>query len=134
MNITEILTSKDKTLDEKLAQLSQLNTQGYTQVCVMEGTTLGDSPVDEFEKFFKDQNYNIKFLEEVTTLPDVEDGRVVEGTGGRHDLFFYIHNDDIVRFAVPRLQMGIRWWEDVLGNGHGNIYPQEVLDKYPKTW
>jgi len=30
--------------------------------------------------------------------------------------------------------MGIRWWEDVLGNGNGKLYPSEVLEKYSKTW
>jgi len=39
-----------------------------------------------------------------------------------------------MKFAVPRLQMGIRWWEDVLGNGNGELYPETCLAKYPKTW
>jgi len=30
--------------------------------------------------------------------------------------------------------MGIRWWEDVLGNGGGNLYTEEFLEKYPKGW
>jgi hypothetical protein len=30
--------------------------------------------------------------------------------------------------------MGIRWWEDVLSNGGGVLYKEEVLIKYPKTW
>ena len=30
--------------------------------------------------------------------------------------------------------MGIRWWEDVLGNGNGKLYSSEVLEKYNKTW
>jgi hypothetical protein len=30
--------------------------------------------------------------------------------------------------------VGIKWWEDVLGNGNGVLYSQEVLEKYPKTW
>jgi hypothetical protein len=39
-----------------------------------------------------------------------------------------------MKFAVPRLQIGIRWWEDVLGNGGGELYPEFVLAKYPKIW
>ncbi|MCM1233602.1 MAG: hypothetical protein NC489_26105 [Ruminococcus flavefaciens] len=123
-----------KSCVEVVTDLTNLAEQGYHQFCVWEGTVLGDTPVAEFEKFFSDQGFRVKFLEEVITLPDVADGRVVEGTGGRHDIFMMIHNDDIMKFAVPRLQMGIRWWEDVLGNGHGNIYPQEVLNKYPRLW
>jgi len=30
--------------------------------------------------------------------------------------------------------MGVRWWEDVLGNGNGKLYDQDVLEAYPKTW
>ena len=44
------------------------------------------------------------------------------------------YNKDIGKFAVKRLSMGIRWWEDVLGNGNGKLYPSEILEKYPKTW
>ena len=45
-----------------------------------------------------------------------------------------IADDDIGKFAVPRLQMGIRWWEDVLGNGASNLYTEEFLEKYKKSW
>ena len=38
------------------------------------------------------------------------------------------------KFAVKRLSMGIRWWEDVLGNGNGKLYSSEILEKYSKTW
>jgi hypothetical protein len=69
-------------------------------------------------------------VEEVETLPTPN----VEGTGGRNDVFFYVHDNDIDKFSVPRLSMGIRWWEDVLGNGNGVLYKEEVLTKYPKTW
>lgn len=117
-----------------VTDLTNLAEQGYHQLCVWEGTVLGDTKVSDFEDFFRKEGFRVKFLEEVVTLPDVEDGRVVEGTGGRHDLFFLVHSDDVSKFAVPRLQMGIRWWEDVLGNGHGNIYSQEVLNKYPRLW
>lgn len=123
-----------KSCIEVVTDLTNLLEQGYQQVCVWESTLLGDNTTADFEQFFVEQGFRIKFLEEVITLPDAEDGRVVEGTGGRHDLFFLVHSDDIPKFAISRLQMGIRWWEDVLGNGHGNIYPQEVLNKYPRLW
>ena len=107
----------------------------FKQLCVWPGTYLGDTTVQGFEDFFKNEyGVTVKFAEEVKTLPDVEDGRVVEGTGGRHDIFFYIASEDISIFAIPRLAIGIRWWEDVIGNGGGSIYPQSILDKYPVTW
>ena len=86
----------------------------------------------ELEEFFKDEmGVRVKFENQVKTLPDTPE---CTETGGRNDLFFYIHDDDIGKFAVPRLSMGIKWWEDVLGNGQGKLYPTEILEKYPKTW
>jgi len=88
----------------------------------------GASPED-FEDFMK-ENFGVrtKFMEEVTTNPGQG------GDGGRKDLFFYIHNADIQKFAMPRLQVGIRWWEDVVQNNSHLIYPPEILQKYPSTW
>ena len=83
-------------------------------------------------EFFKDDmGVEIKFETEVKTLPDTPG---CTETGGRNDLFFYIADDDIGKFAVPRFSMGVRWWEDVLGNGNGKLYPTEVLERYSKTW
>lgn len=106
----------------------------FTQLCVWPATVMGESTPEDFEKYFKEQGFAVKFAEEVITLPDVKDGRVVEGTGGRRDVFFYIADEDVLRFAIPRLMMGIRWWEDVIGNGGGNIYPKSILNKYPVNW
>ena len=101
----------------------------FNQLCVMEGTLMPEGGAKELESFFKDKmGVNVHFETQVKTLPDET------GEGGRNDLFFYIADDDIGKFAVPRLQMGIRWWEDVLGNGNGKLYPREILEKYSKTW
>lgn len=110
--------------------------ENFTQLCVWPGTMMGeDSTAEEFERFFLEQGYRVKFAEEVVTLPDVENGRAVEGTGGRHDVLFFIHKDDVGKFALPRLRMGIRWWEDVVKyNDNSHLYTQEILDKYPTTW
>jgi hypothetical protein len=103
----------------------------FNQLCVWPGTIVGKDQIKDFEKFFKDEmGTRVKYVEEIETLPTPDE----EGTGGRNDVFFYVHDEDIDKFAIPRLSMGIRWWEDVLGNGNGVLYPQEVLTKYPKTW
>ena len=106
----------------------------FNQLCVWPGTVVGDSKKvqEDFVKFFKDElGVTVKYETEVKTLPDTPE---CTETGGRNDLFFYIADDDIGKFAIPRLQMGIRWYEDVLGNGGGKLYPTEVLEKYEKTW
>ena len=104
----------------------------FNQLCVLEGTLFPEGGVKEFHKFFKDEmGVRVKFENQVKTLPDFEG---CTETGGRNDLFFYIHDDDIGKFAVPRLSMGIKWWEDVLGNGNGKLYDEDVLNAYPTTW
>ena len=104
----------------------------FNQLCVLEGTTMPEGGAKELETFFKDEfGVKVKFETEVKTLPN-EPGCTF--TGGRNDIFFYIADDDISKFAIPRLSMGIRWWEDVLGNGNGKLYPIEILEKYEKTW
>ena len=107
----------------------------FNQLCVWPGVVVGDSKKvqEDFVKFFKDElGVTVKYETEVKTLPDPGDLGIK--TGGRNDLFFYIADDDIGKFAIPRLNMGIRWYEDVLSNGGGDIYPTEVLEKYKKTW
>lgn len=106
-----------------------IESEYYKQLCVWPATQLGDSTPEQFEQFMQEHfNARIKFMEEVITLPGQG------GEGGRSDLFFYVHNDDVGSFAVPRLQAGIRWWEDVVGNKSHTIYPQEIIDKYKVTW
>jgi|AntAceMinimDraft_18_1070375.scaffolds.fasta_scaffold04634_8 hypothetical protein len=101
----------------------------YTQLCVWPGTGLGDGTPERFELFMEESfGVKIKFMEEVTTLPGQG------GEGGRKDLFFYVHNNDLGKFAVPRLGAGIRWWEDVVANNSHTIYPKEIIDKYKVTW
>ena len=105
----------------------------FNQLCVLQGCLMPKGGAKELESFFKDEmGITVKFETEVKTLPDP--GDLGMKTGGRNDIFFYIADDDIGKFAVPRFSMGVRWWEDVLGNGNGKLYSKEFLNKYPKTW
>ncbi len=111
--------------------------ENYKQLCVWPGTVLGDSTPADLEKFFLEElNTRVKYHTEVKTLPDLdESGNAVPETGGRTDLFFYVHSEDIGHFAVPRLGMGIRWWEDVVGyNNNKHLYTEEFLNAHPLTW
>lgn len=96
-----------------------------------ESTTLGDNGVKELQQFFIDEfNTRIKFAAEVTTLPTPGQ----PGTGGRIDLLFYVHDEDVMKFATKRFKYGMRWWEDVIPQGGAKIYPKEILNKYPVKW
>jgi len=101
----------------------------YTQLCVLQATTLGETTPKEFEDYWKEEfGVRVKFAEEVRTLQVFENGE------NRVDLFFYIHTEDIPKFALPRLKIGVRWWEDVLLNNGGKYYYRETLEKYKPTW
>ena len=109
----------------------------FNQLCVWPGTVLGDSTPQDLVDFFQEElNTRIQFEAEIITNPDLdENGNSIKDTGGRHDLFFYVHDEDVPHFAVPRLQMGIRWWEDVVGyNDNSHLYSTEILTKYPLKW
>ena len=103
----------------------------FTQLCVMHCVTLGDLTPEDFENYLTETfNVRTKFSEEVETTIDDEDN-----TGKIHDLLFFVHNEDVGRFAIPRLSAGIRWWEDVVGyNDNRSRYSDEILEKYPLTW
>lgn len=114
-----------------------MENNNFTQLCVWQGVTLEGSSSKEFEDFFLDNfSTRIKYEMEIKTLPDLDsEGNHIPNTGNRNDVFFYVHADDIMKFAVPRLSIGIRWWEDVIVyNDNTHLYPQEFLDKYPATW
>ena len=109
----------------------------YNQLCVWPATVVGKDDVKDLEDFFKDEmGVRVKYKTEVLTNPDLdEDGNEVPDTGGRNDLFFYVHDDDIGKFAVPRLSMGIRWYEDVVSYNDGAyLYSEDFLEENPITW
>ena len=111
--------------------------KNYNQLCVWPATVVGKDDVKDLEDFFKDEmGVRVKYKTEVLTNPDLDDdGNEVPDTGGRNDLFFYVHDDDIGKFAVPRLSMGIRWYEDVVSYNDGAyLYPETFLEENPITW
>lgn len=110
--------------------------KNYNQVCVWPGTILPETHIEKFVTHFKENGFRIQHLETLRTRPDHDgSGNEIEGTGGRSDVLFAIHNDDVMKFAIPRLQMGIRWIEDVLDNEPEDVpslYPQRVVEY--RTW
>lgn len=111
--------------------------EGYQQICVWRGCTLGDKTPQDFEEYIKSEfNVDAKFLEIIFTKPDLdENGQIVEGTGGRSDLFFAVKDEDVPKFSVSRLAYGISWLEDAIYyNNNEHLYTEEILNKYPKRW
>jgi len=112
--------------------------ENFTQLCVWPGTLVGGpQAAEEFESFMLEEfKTRVKYHTEVRTRPDIDaEGNEVPDTGDRNDLFFYVHQDDVAHFAIPRLRMGIRWWEDVVGyNDNSHLYSPEFLAEHPLTW
>ncbi len=109
----------------------------FNQLCVWTGTSLEDNSVEDLVNLFQSKfNARIQFAEETITNPDIDDNNnPILNTGGRHDLLFYIHDDDISSFALKRFNVGIRWWEDVIKyNKNSHLYTAEIVSKYPPKW
>ena len=109
--------------------------QDFNQVCIWEGTLVGKEKVEEFEKFMQAEvGVRVQYLEEYKTNADPDDHS--GETGGRNDIVFAVFKEDVGKFAIPKLQMGIRWIEDVLdnakNNGYLSIYPEYLKDY--RTW
>lgn len=116
---------------------NQVKKSDFNQVCVWPGTILGKNTIEELEEFFKEtfDGTRIQHLEQIKTLPDKDgSGENIAKTGGREDMFFAVHRDDVEKFTLPRMQYGIRWIEDAIGewNGGNRLYPKRV-EEY-KTW
>jgi hypothetical protein len=115
-----------------------MENNAYTQLCVWPGTVLGDTTPEEFEAAMAEMfgGVRVQYHTEVLTLPDLDrDGLPDPATGGRNDLFFYVHSEDIPAFAIPRLKAGIRWWEDmVVYNDHRHLYSPEFLEQHLPVW
>jgi len=120
-------------ITEKIIESNNIETENkFNQLCVWQGTVLGDSSIEDFINFFKEKlNARVKFCEEVKTNGSIERNE----EGGRNDILFYIHDDNIPNFALNRFEYGIRWWEDVVSyNDNSYLYSQEILDKYEVKW
>lgn len=111
---------------------------GFTQVCVIEGLLLGDTPPAEFEvQLGAVLGVRAQYLETVLTRPDRDArGQPVPDTGGRSDVLFAVHHEDLgSAFNVERMARGVRWLEDVLSsrnNPRGLIHPERLLDYLPR--
>ena len=91
--------------------------ENFNQLCVWPSTLVGKENVLDFENYFKEEiDIRIKYMEEI------------ENVDGGNDVFFYVHQEDLQKFLFKRMNMGIKWWEDV--EEKVRLYSREVLEKY----
>lgn len=100
----------------------------YTQLCVWRGCIVGKEKIKEFEESMGKEigDSRIRYEREYLTLSGQG------GEGGRNDLLFWVHNDDIGKFTIPRIQFGISWWEDHVTNNR-SVIPKDVIESYEKS-
>ena len=88
-----------------------MNDNNFKQPVVWPSTIVTDNQAADFEAFILSElGSRAKYIGCFYTLPG--DG----GEGGRADAVFYVHSEDLNKFAVPRFQYGMRWVEDVIDN------------------
>ena len=91
--------------------------ENFTQVYVADGLILNnETEIQEFEELLKEKfDVRAKYLEQLKTFPDIDSiGRQIEGTGNRNDVFFTIHDEDVLKFKLPKFKMGASYLEDIL--------------------
>lgn len=109
----------------------------YNQLCLIRDFQIGEDQAENFESvILKKFGVRVKYHYEIKTLPDIDDdGLPIPGTGGRNDLFFYVHEKDVEKFAVSRMHLGIRWWEDVIKcESNKDSYPPSFVLVHPPIW
>ena len=97
------------------------------------GITIREGDKEDLVDFFAlELGIDPLFVGTVTTLPNVEHRDMEDPpTGGRHDFFFFVKDEDVNKFAVRRLMHGMRWCQDVFFNEQEDIYPIEFRNEYP---
>jgi len=107
--------------------------EDHSVLAVWPGCLVEPDDIEKLEEFLVEvlgATRPILIVGTVNTLPTP--GNEADEPGGRSDFFFYFHDEDIMVVAVPRLQYGIRWWEDIYFNDGQDIYPADFREAYPK--
>tara|TARA_R110000751_G_scaffold24863_1_gene68084 strand:- start:209 stop:580 length:372 start_codon:yes stop_codon:yes gene_type:complete len=102
--------------------------KGYNQICAWLGVVVknADKPMTqkEFEKFMLGEGYKVNYIDEYKTLPDHT------SEGGRNDVIFSLHKDDVNKMVMDRLHKfngDIKWYEDYVTNYHRQIPYDNII-------
>ena len=96
----------------------------FTQVYVWPGTLLPEDEIGKFIDFLSSQfGVRGQYLETIITLQCEKDG---PDSGGRHDVFFAVHDDDVRAFSAARLEWGMFHVESIFLNLSHKAYPEHI--------
>ena len=118
----------------ELAKLlsTKMNPKPFTQVVVWPSFAVGKfvQQFNEFIKFIADGSM-VQYITEIVS--PFANGVDIPCTGGRNDLLFAIHEDDIIKFAVKRKanekiigMPEMYWLEDFYDEGRADSYPDAI--------
>ena len=105
---------------------------GYTQMLVWPGTTFTYGDLASFQEMLQEA-FGVSMPARVVGTVETRPTPGEPGTGGRVDLCFVLHDDDVAKLVLTRMQFGIKWLEDVHSNSAW-LYPSWFWDKYPPQW
>ena len=97
-----------------------------------EHDTKSEMPEDiaELNQFLKEE-FNLKHDIRWVGVIKIFRTPGVPNTGGRHDAFFLVHEEDIPNISTEkRLDLGFRWCFDITGNGWPRQYPLKFRRMY----
>lgn len=101
----------------------------YQTVCLWPGTSIRPGEVPDFVDFICKEFETVHPIE---VIGNVKTRAGHGGPGGRLDLLFLVHDDDVMKFAnSKRSELGIRWWSDVHFNDQHDLYSKDLLHAFP---
>lgn len=92
-------------------------------ICVMENARIEKDEVLGFFTFLATEagiEQPIIILENVQTK-----------IKSRIDVLFRIHSSDVIAIQQHKRRLGIRWWNEVFCSADKDIYPNDIIKKYP---
>ncbi|KAK9804794.1 hypothetical protein WJX72_005890 [[Myrmecia] bisecta] len=106
--------------------------EDYQTTVVMQDLDMSPVKLAVLKQMFKDEfdlEQDIRWVGIVITNPTPGE----PGTGGREDAMFLVHEADSTKlWNGHRLDLGFRWWFDVVapGNTDSRIYPRQLRRTY----
>lgn len=122
---------------------AKIDQSPFNQIVVFRSVLIREDEHGDFEEFcLKQLGARMQYLDQYVTEPGC--GR----PGGRHDVLARIHDDDIPKYSLARLQHENwrgTWWEDHVDHCiyheqmsdrvvERSIIPAAIRRKYPKSW
>lgn len=98
--------------------------EDFNQVLIWPGTHL-EGRIESFVQFVKEEfDARIQYLETYETSPVRSfNGSPIEWTGGRQDIVFALHKEDLGKFTLKWRSHGVQEIEFIMNDDVDEVYP-----------